>query len=116
MMHPEGFSTRANILESLFPRLQDSMKLEQGHATLPLRDADHVTFGKQIPWWQDWMEHAEPGDPFWNPIDYTAAVTRTLPAAMVGGWYDIFLPWLVKDFEAAHAAGRKVTQIGRAHV
>jgi putative CocE/NonD family hydrolase len=25
---------------------------------------------------------------------------------MVGGWYDIFLPWMLEDFTALHAAGR----------
>jgi putative CocE/NonD family hydrolase len=30
----------------------------------------------------------------------------TAPVQLVGGWYDIFLPWMLEDFAALQAAGR----------
>ena len=53
-----------------------------------------------VSWWQDWMDHAEPGDPWWEPIDYGAAAQTLPPTVMVAGWYDIFLPWQLRDFAA----------------
>jgi len=65
--------------------------------------------GRQVSWWQEWVEHAEPDDPFWKPIDYSAVVSTAPPTVMIAGWHDVFLPWQVKDFEAAQAAGRDVS-------
>ena len=31
---------------------------------LPLRDTDQFVVGRHTPWWQDWVKHAEPDDPF----------------------------------------------------
>ena len=32
--------------------------------------------------------------------------TSSAPVQLVGGWYDIFLPWMLEDFEALRDAGR----------
>ena len=51
-------------------------------------------------------EPRQPGDAYWNPINYGRAA-ETMPATLMsGGWYDIFLPWQVKDFMTAQRAGR----------
>lgn len=77
-------------------------------AIVPLRQADRVLAHEGVSWWQDWMDHAEPGDAWWDAVDYGAAA-ETLPATtMVAGWYDIFLPWQLKDFMRAQRAGRDV--------
>ena len=31
----------------------------------------------------------------------------TAPVQLIGGWYDIFLPWMLEDFEALQAAGHE---------
>jgi putative CocE/NonD family hydrolase len=74
--------------------------------SLPLRDADQSAIGRHVPWWQDWVEHAEPDDPFWKPLNFTAAAAAAPPTSMTGGWHDIFLPWQIKDYVAMQAAGR----------
>ena len=39
--------------------------------------------------------------------DFAAGVgSVTAPVHLVGGWQDIFLPWMLEDFAALHAAGR----------
>lgn len=77
-------------------------------AVLPLRQADRVLAPAGVRWWQDWMDHAEPGDPWWDAVDYGGAA-ETLPATvMVAGWYDIFLPWQLTDFMRARRSGRDV--------
>jgi predicted acyl esterase len=38
---------------------------------LPLREADRVAVGRTVRFFQDWLEHSEPGDPFWQDIDHS---------------------------------------------
>jgi len=76
--------------------------------TLPLSGADRVLGPRGASWWQDWMAHAEPRDPWWDPVDYGAAAKALAPTVMTAGWYDIFLPWQLHDFTTARNAGRDV--------
>jgi putative CocE/NonD family hydrolase len=79
------------------------------HAHLPLRELDTLAVGTEVSWWQDWVGHGEPSDPWWKAIDHSADVAAIrVPAVMIGGWRDIFLPWQVKDFEAMQDSGREV--------
>jgi putative CocE/NonD family hydrolase len=76
--------------------------------TIPLRKADRVLTPQGVSWWQDWMDHAEPHDPWWDAVDYGQAAASNPPTVMTAGWYDIFLPWQLRDFMAAQRAGRDV--------
>ena len=79
------------------------------HAHLPLAELDRLSTGETVPWWQDWVGHGEPDDPWWAKIDHSADVADIeAPAVVVGGWRDIFLPWQLKDFDAMQARGRDV--------
>ncbi len=95
-------------LASMLGRRRMKALTAQAIATFPLRKADRVLSPDGVAWWQDWMDHAEPGDPWWAPVDYSAAAATIPPSVMVGGWYDIFLPWQLRDFAAAQNAGRDV--------
>jgi uncharacterized protein len=97
------------LLETILPRVRDEENMLRATRSLPLRNADQVGVGRPVTWWREWVEHAEPDDPFWNPIDYSAVPSTAPPSIMIGGWHDVFLPWQVKDFEAAQAAGRDVS-------
>jgi putative CocE/NonD family hydrolase len=97
-----------NPFVALIGRWKVKALLERAAATIPLRKADRLLRPEGVFWWQDWMDHAEPGDPWWEAIDFGAAARRVPPTAMVGGWYDIFLPFQLRDFAAAQHAGRDV--------
>ena len=46
-------------------------------------------------------------DAYWVARDFAAGVGRvTAPVQLIGGWHDIFLPWMLEDFAALQAAGR----------
>jgi len=76
------------------------------YTTLPLRDADVRALGHRIDFYQDWLVHELPGDPWWSPLTYSEDLDRVPPATLVGGWYDIFLLEQVRDYVRLRAAGR----------
>ena len=41
----------------------------------------------------------------WRATTPRASSKVTAPVQLIGGWYDIFLPWMLEDFAALHAAG-----------
>jgi putative CocE/NonD family hydrolase len=73
---------------------------------LPLGKADAAALGRPVPVYQDWLAHDAPGDPWWDPIDFSRHPDRVPPTSMVGGWYDLFLPAQVADYERLRRAGR----------
>jgi len=77
-------------------------RLHRGLAHLPLREADVVATGAQVAFLRDWL--AQPGDDYWDQRGHAVAAV-TVPVLMVGGWYDIFLPWQLNDYAALRAAG-----------
>jgi putative CocE/NonD family hydrolase len=107
LTQPQNSSVVRRLVEIIWPRVYDSERIERAFASLPLRNADRVAVGRHLSWWQDWVEHAEPDDPFWTPIDFSATPASAPPTVTVGGWHDVFLPWQIEDFERAKAAGRE---------
>jgi putative CocE/NonD family hydrolase len=97
-----------NPIASLLGRRKIKAATERAVATIPLRTADRIITPEGVAWWQDWMDHAEPGDPWWDAVDYGAAAKTMPPSVMVAGWFDIFLPFQLRDFVAAQDAGRDV--------
>jgi uncharacterized protein len=87
--------------------LRSSIK-RQTFDHLPLNELDRLVTGKEISWWQDWLNHTDPADPWWSEVDHSGQAEVIAPAVMIGGWHDIFLPWQIKDFEAAQRAHRNV--------
>ncbi len=99
--------SRLHILKSL---LLGKMKVstEQWH-TLPLSAMDKRVAGEHIAFWQDWMHHDSSRDPWWAPMSYRATAS-TLPqsVSMLAGWYDIFLPFQIRDFVELQKSGSDI--------
>lgn len=87
-------------------RLRGRRRAAAGHASLPLADADRAVVGRRVAFYQDWLAHDRPGDPWWDPVDFRGARPQSPPATLQAGWYDIFLPEQLDDFTALRAAGR----------
>ena len=93
--------------EQLLGRLTSRRSLEKGFAHLPLGETDRVAIGHRVGFFQDWLEHNAPGDPWWAPTNHSGAVADvTAPVLFIGGFYDLFLPWQLRDYAALVAAGR----------
>jgi hypothetical protein len=74
--------------------------------TLPLLTLDERITGRPIAFWRDFVNHASADDPFWAPADHRARVAAVrAPVAMVGGWYDLFLPLQLADYRSLVDAG-----------
>jgi uncharacterized protein len=86
-------------------RLRSALGAARMH--LPLRTADQAATGRVVSFFRDWLEHDKPDDPWWKPADFSPTVADvSAPAHLIGGWYDIFLPDIVSDFQRLHQAGR----------
>ena len=74
---------------------------------LPIGELDTRATGAEVAWFREAL--ASPGreDAYWVARDFAAGVgSVSAPVQLIGGWYDIFLPWMLEDFAALQAAGR----------
>ena len=73
---------------------------------LPLSDLDLRATGGEVDWFREALANPDPAGAYWVSRDYAEGVSKvTAPVQFIGGWYDIFLPWMLEDFAALHAAG-----------
>ena len=87
-------------------------RLKKLFGELPLADFDTLATGAEVRWFREAMASPAADGPYWGARDYTQDVGQvTAPVQLVGGWYDIFLPWMVEDFAALQAAGRETQLI-----
>ncbi len=72
-----------------------------------LADLDQRATGAEVPWFREGLANVQRDDAYWVARDYAAGVeTITARVQLIGGWQDIFLPWLLEDFRALQDAGR----------
>lgn len=88
-------------------RSQRALQPAFGH--LPLIDADTLAVGYPVSFYRAWLEHDQPGDPYWAPTDFRPVLRDLgIPVTMVAGWYDIFLPYMLADYQALREHGQDV--------
>ena len=81
-------------------------KTRRAMNSLPLGQADVVAIGHSSKYIQDVLAH-DADDPYWADVDHRHRVAEvTVPVSSIGGWYDIFLPGQVRDFQILQDAGR----------
>ena len=116
-MHPGGAFTLNDMLtwthqimtqeKGWFALIGQTRKLAPALRHLPLCDADALAVGTSVPFFQDFLVHV-PGDDWWAPADHSRTVAEvSAPVNMVTGWYDIFLPRLLKDYRTLRVAGKR---------
>ncbi len=83
-------------------------KLPSLFAHLPLRDLDALAIGQHITFFQDWLENTEADSDYWQRRNFEPTVPEvTTPIQLRGGWYDIFLPWQLRDYRLLREAGQQ---------
>lgn len=105
-----GWLTSIHTAKSPWQPLTLNTKTKATVKYLPLVEIDEVTFGKQYRFWRTWLEHDQAQDAYWTPGDFRGTVAEvTAPNHLISGWYDFFLPHMVRDYQALAQAGRGPT-------
>ena len=86
--------------------LRGARVVSTASAVLPLGKCDAAAIGEPMAFYQDWLEHSAPGDPWWDAVDFGRRLEKVPPSSFIGGWYDLFLKAQVDDYEALRRAGR----------
>ncbi len=82
--------------------------VRRAEARLPLGDLDRQVTGRRISYWQSWLEHDAPDDAWWESVRHRDAVGDVdAPVHLLGGWYDLFLPGLLRDYAALRQVGKE---------
>jgi uncharacterized protein len=99
-----GRQERGGLLSMVNP-LQRA-RISRAMRKVPLQAADVDVAGAPVAFWRDYVEHAAPGDEFWAGADHDGAdLAKLPPVSMVTGWWDLFLPWQLRDYTAIRAVG-----------
>ncbi|HEX6819567.1 MAG TPA: CocE/NonD family hydrolase [Ktedonobacterales bacterium] len=76
---------------------------------LPFAQADARLVGKPVPFYRELLAERTDGDGYWQARDFTSGLTRVRAAvSLMGGWYDLFLRDVLRDYETLRAAGKEV--------
>ncbi|WP_158839508.1 CocE/NonD family hydrolase [Saccharothrix deserti] len=106
---PFGWGTMVAGQERPFPLLRrflQGRKDQRALSTLPLNRADVAAIGQRSEYIQDVLAHTADAER-WAGIDHRHRVAEvTVPVSSIGGWYDIFLPGQLRDFQTLRDAGR----------
>ncbi len=99
--------SRRSLLPILLAQMRPDPKLKKAFGVLPLRDGDTAATGHHVGWYQDWLAHEKLTDEYWTQQSHFGSVPAvTAPVYMISGWYDIFLPWQLRNYAQLAAAGR----------
>lgn len=97
-----------SVLRRVLETRRRTGEMRAATSRLPLREADRVAAGATASFFQDWLEHSAPDDPWWQPVDFSdTAGAATAPAHLLSGWYDILLPQLLADYARLRQAGKR---------
>jgi putative CocE/NonD family hydrolase len=97
-----------SLLYTLWRMLTGDRQFTQTLNQLPLNKVDTTAVGSAVSYYQQWLQHEAPDDPYWKPVSFSHQVgTVSTPVHLIGGWYDFFLPSMMRDYAALRAAGKQ---------
>ncbi|RFS85277.1 CocE/NonD family hydrolase [Actinomadura spongiicola] len=72
----------------------------------PLAELDVLAGGEPMRFYQDLLANHTGENGYWDDRDFSGTVGDvSAPVTLLGGWYDVFLPWQLRDYLALRAAG-----------
>ncbi|GAA3211566.1 CocE/NonD family hydrolase [Actinocorallia longicatena] len=100
---------KRNLFLAQLEDVLGTSRLERAYLHLPIGESDRRATGTTVDWFQKWLAHGDPGDPYWLPErDHRARVGESAAeVSMVGGWHDLFLLSQLEDHARLRAAGRR---------
>jgi putative CocE/NonD family hydrolase len=91
---------------ALLRQLLGGRKRKQALLSVPLSGSDVAATGHRVDYLQDIVTH-DADAPRWAGFDHRDRVPQVnVPVSSFGGWYDIFLPGQLRDFQDLQRAGQ----------
>ncbi|MEV1064889.1 CocE/NonD family hydrolase [Streptomyces sp. NPDC050263] len=118
LLHKDGFGLEGLFGWGVLVELQrrrwatarvmlGARRRHRAERSLPLSGADRIALGRRSDLIQNFLAH-DSDSPFWSGTDVSDGVPDvTVPASLVGGWFDVFLPGQLRDYARLEAAGRE---------
>jgi uncharacterized protein len=76
--------------------------------SLPLVDAYPPAIGERVGWFERWLAHPAPDDPFWDDRRAKPELAAAPPVSLLGGWADVCLDSTLDLYRRLRAADREV--------
>ncbi|MFB6720670.1 CocE/NonD family hydrolase [Kribbella sp. NPDC056345] len=100
LSHQESVGSVAGLVRMM----RAERRLRGALERLPLRGTMDTLGGKGAPWYDEWIDHPDVHDPYWEPFRATEALTRTtVPTLLIGGWHDYFLHQTLAQYRSLRA-------------
>lgn len=85
----------------------EAKRMQRAMATLPLNQADVAATGQRSDYIQNILAHDSDAQR-WAAVDHSHRLADvTVPVSSIAGWYDIFLPGQLRDYQALQTAGQQ---------
>jgi uncharacterized protein len=93
-------------------QLRPPRKITEAAGAVPMGDAIRGLLGMGAPWFESWVEHTDPDDPFWDSLRCGEALDRVrVPVLLMSGWQDIFLRQTLQQYERLRGRGPEVPDV-----
>ena len=94
------------LFKAFISRAQHTRQLAKALEHLPLNQADQMTAGVKVDFYQYWLSHNAPGDPWWDEMDHSASVSRVeAPVHLISGYYDVLFQTTLDCYQRLCQAG-----------
>ncbi|MFN8070708.1 MAG: CocE/NonD family hydrolase [Mycobacterium sp.] len=96
----------SSALNRLAFQLRARRRLTEAVAGVPLGEAGRSLLGEGSPWYESWVAHPDPDDPFWERMRMAAALDRcSVPVLLLSGWQDIFVDQTIAQYRQLRDRG-----------
>ena len=76
--------------------------------SLPFIDAYPLAVGERVGWFDRWLAHPQPDDPFWDSRRAAPKLAASPPVSLMGGWSDVCIDPTLDLYRRLREAGREV--------
>ena len=94
-----GHQETTGMVRALTRAVTADRRLNPTLSRLPVAAGYRDLLGREPTWSEAWLEHPQPADPFWTPMQCEAALEKiTAPVLLVGGWQDLFIEQTLEQY------------------
>ncbi len=109
VLHQDAHGTVRSLLSSL---VAGPKRMKPALEGVPLRDGAHTAYGDAAPWFDLWLDHPDPTDPFWDSSRVSEALTRVnVPVLLHTGWHDLIGEQVLESYDVLHRRGVDVSLV-----